>query len=95
MPKHFYPLRELHKFASKIVWALLCAVLALFAFELANHPSYTDRDFRIVERVTDGSTLVIEVVEDSLELIVFAVFHQLNNNGSLNPIKEFTHNSCR
>ena len=58
MPKHFYPLRELHKFASKIVWALLCAVLALFAFELANHPSYTDRDFRIVERVTDGSTLV-------------------------------------
>jgi hypothetical protein len=29
----------------------------------------------------------------SLQRIVFAVFHHLNNNWSLNPIKEFTHNS--
>jgi putative transposase len=50
-----------------------------------------ERSFREVRRRTRPMGVMANT--QSLQRIVFAVFHHLNTNWSLNPIKEFTHNS--
>jgi putative transposase len=50
-----------------------------------------ERSFREVRRRTRPMGVMAHT--QSLQRIVFAVFHHLNTNWSLNPIKEFTHNS--
>lgn len=50
-----------------------------------------ERAFREVRRRTRPMGVMAHI--QSLQRIVFAVFHHLNTNWSLNPIKEFTHNS--
>jgi len=50
-----------------------------------------ERAFREVRRRTRPMGVMAN--KDSLQRIVFAVFHHLNQNWSLNPIPEFTHNS--
>jgi putative transposase len=50
-----------------------------------------ERSFREVRRRTRPMGVMANT--QSLQRIVFAVFHHLNKNWSLNPIKEFTHNS--
>jgi transposase-like protein len=50
-----------------------------------------ERAFREVRRRTRPMGVMAHT--QSLQRIVFAVFHHLNTNWSLNPIKEFTHNS--
>jgi transposase-like protein len=50
-----------------------------------------ERAFREVRRRTRPMGVMAHT--QSLQRIVFAVFHHLNNNWSLNPIKDFTHNS--
>jgi putative transposase len=50
-----------------------------------------ERAFREVRRRTRPMGVMAN--KDSLQRIVFAVFHHLNQNWSLHPISEFTHNS--
>jgi putative transposase len=50
-----------------------------------------ERAFREVRRRTRPMGVMAHT--QSLQRIVFAVFHHLNTNWCLNPIKEFTHNS--
>jgi putative transposase len=50
-----------------------------------------ERSFREVRRRTRPMGVMAHT--QSLQRIVFAVFHHLNTNWSLNPIKDFTHNS--
>jgi transposase-like protein len=50
-----------------------------------------ERAFREVRRRTRPMGVMAHT--QSLQRIVFAVFHHLNTNWSLNPIKEFTHKS--
>jgi putative transposase len=50
-----------------------------------------ERAFREVRRRTRPMGVMAN--KDSLQRIVFAVFHHLNQNWSLRPIPEFTHNS--
>lgn len=50
-----------------------------------------ERSFREVRRRTRPMGVMAHT--QSLQRIVFAVFHHLNTNWSLNPVKEFTHNS--
>lgn len=50
-----------------------------------------ERAFREVRRRTRPMGVMAN--KDSLQRIVFAVFHHLNQNWSLNPIPEFTHKS--
>jgi transposase-like protein len=50
-----------------------------------------ERAFREVRRRTRPMGVMAHT--QSLQRIVFAVFHHLNTNWSLNPFKEFTHNS--
>src|SRR5919112_332756 len=52
-----------------------------------------ERAFREVRRRTRPMGVMAHT--QSLQRIVFAVFHHLNTNWSLNPIKDFTHNSSR
>jgi putative transposase len=50
-----------------------------------------ERAFREVRRRTRPMGVMAHT--QSLQRIVFAVFHHLNTNWSLNPVKDFTHNS--
>jgi transposase-like protein len=50
-----------------------------------------ERAFREVRRRTRPMGVMAN--KDSLQRIIFAVFHHLNQNWSLHPISEFTHNS--
>ena len=68
-------------------------------FQIKNSPLWSrlrttnliERAFREVRRRTRPMGVMANT--HSLERIVFAVFHHLNNNWSQSPIKEFTHKS--
>ena len=60
MPRHFYPLRNVYRLAPKIVWAFLFAIVVLGGFNLFSRPDYTEADFRVVNHVINGNTLVME-----------------------------------
>jgi micrococcal nuclease len=60
MSRHIHQPCCWRKFTPLIVSLFLTAVLNLLGCAVARDPAYTDGNYRIVERVIDGDTLVME-----------------------------------